>query len=134
MVMTQSSGGCERNYEVHGFLCLSLCVGEGVFVLNGAVEDSATAEISRSQVSHNKARESRAAWDSSYSSIANLVPRVSSSSRHTKLRMAERGGDPGNEVHRSPVFVFRSRRLSFLQNQRLAPSHNAPFLAPITIF
>ena len=31
-------------------------------------------------------------------SNANLVPRVSSSSRYTKLRMAGRGGDPGNEV------------------------------------
>ena len=30
--------------------------GEGVFVLNGAVEDSATAEISRSQVREIKQR------------------------------------------------------------------------------
>lgn len=38
----------------HSFVnekCLLIIAGEGVFILNGAVEDSATAEISRSQVS-----------------------------------------------------------------------------------
>ena len=40
----------------------------------------------------------------------NLVPRVSSSSRHKKLlsslRMAGRGGDPGNEVAMQPSLIF----------------------------
>ena len=36
--------------RVLSIVCARVFTGEGVFVLNGAVEDSATAEISRSQV------------------------------------------------------------------------------------